>query len=318
MHWDTKKTWMTRFTVVVWNLADHQTTVSSEVLPVMTSICTCHGIFFAIRGTISWFSHFKTSLPHFWDSFLCKMGICFAIQWFEHASQRRGPSPTPATVRPCPLHHGPLWNATLQYGCLCCACANHPVSRSYPAASARDTEPVPLTTGSLIEIGVSRWATERRDSGSRDAKRSGSDVDLPPTIRPLQNLENCSLPAARLPAIQSEMSHRQGRASSQMLGAEWDGREGRRDLGVRSVVWGVPGSNREVTRSLSAFLSLHLFSVTLGGLCHEPMSFSYLQYENVTYFRRPVAVISVILTGTWRRLVNRSHPESLSAQIISI
>ena len=39
------------------------------------------------------------------------------------------------------------------------------------------------------------------------------------------------------------------------------------------LVWGVPGSNREVTRSLSAFLSLHLFSVTLGGLCHEPMSF---------------------------------------------
>lgn len=83
-------------------------------------------------------------------------------------------------------------------------------------------------------------------------------------------------------------------------------------------MWGVPGSNREVTRSLSAFLSLHLFSGTLGGLCHEPVSFSYLQYENVTYFRRPVALISVILTGTWRCLVNMSHPESWSAQIISI
>lgn len=142
------------------------------------------------------------------------MGICFEIQWFEHASQRRGPSPRPATVWPCPVHHRPWRSATLQYGCLCCACANHPVSRSSPAASARETEPVALTTSSLIEIGVSRGATERRDSGSRDAKRSGSDVDLPPTIQPLQNLENCSLPAARLPAIQSEMSHRQGRAST--------------------------------------------------------------------------------------------------------
>ena len=64
-------------------------------------------------------------------------------------------------------------------------------------------------------------------------KQSGSDVDSPPTIQPLQNLEYRS-PPARPPVssqtIQSEMSHRQGHASPLMLGAECGGHGGRRDL----------------------------------------------------------------------------------------
>ncbi|XP_059939147.1 protein BEAN1 [Mesoplodon densirostris] len=68
-------------------------------------------------------------------------------------------------------------------------------------------------------------ATERRYSGSRDVKQSGSDVDSPPTIQPLQNLEYRS-PPARPPVssqtIQSEMSHRQGHASPQMLVARYN------------------------------------------------------------------------------------------------
>lgn len=74
-------------------------------------------------------------------------------------------------------------------------------------------------------------------SGSGDVKWCGSAADLPHTIQSLQNLEcRCRHPPPARPAvpsqtIQSEMSHRQERASPGMLGSERGG-QGRRDLGA--------------------------------------------------------------------------------------
>lgn len=133
---------------------DHQTTVISQVLPVMTSICTCHGIFSPLEDH-QWFSHFKTSLLIPRGSLLCKMGICFEMlrglvhrkSWPIQASHCAALPSSPRTlVSACP----PVWLP------LSAAHARTIRLAQLPKQLLPGYGPVPLTTSSLIEIGYPR------------------------------------------------------------------------------------------------------------------------------------------------------------------
>lgn len=83
---------------------------------------------------------------------------------------------------------------------------------------------------------MSQRAPEQRHSGSGDVARRGSAADLPHTIQSLQTLACCRCrppPPARPPVssqtTQSEMSHRQERASPGTLGCS--------EAGSADVTW---------------------------------------------------------------------------------